>query len=98
MNTLERLKFIDLQWNDKDGTIEMLDDQAETNKSRVIAEMHDRDYGEAMVQAIECFPGLLYCLEELLEHIEWRRINAGEKAGAKDCTHRARAAIQKAKA
>lgn len=37
---------------------------------------------------IAAAPDLLYCLDELLKHIEWR--------GPNDCTHRARAAIAKA--
>lgn len=40
---------------------------------------------------------LFTALEELLEHVEWRRRVAGQKAGANDCTHRARAALTEAK-
>lgn len=41
-------------------------------------------------------PELLEALEELLEHIEWRRRTAGETTGPNDCTHRARVAIANA--
>lgn len=40
---------------------------------------------------------LLAALEELLEHVEWRRRIAKEKTGPHDVTHRARAAIAKAR-
>ncbi len=36
---------------------------------------------------------LVYSLDELLTHIEWRRRVAGEKTGAQDCTHRARSIL-----
>ena len=42
-------------------------------------------------------PYLLETLEELLEHVEWRRGTEGETAGPNDVTHRARAAIAHAK-
>jgi hypothetical protein len=52
----------------------------------------------ANLHLIAAAPDLLYCLEELLEHIEWRRGVAGEVTGPNDCTHRAKAAIAKARA
>jgi hypothetical protein len=50
----------------------------------------------ARQQAVEA--ALIYSLEQLLEHIEWRRGRDGLEAGPNDCTHRARAALEKAKA
>ena len=32
-------------------------------------------------------------LQEMLDHVEWRRRSENETAGPKDCTHRARAAL-----
>lgn len=68
MNTLERLKGVSLEWNDKDGTIDIADDMAGQNKTRVIAEIHDREYGPALVNAANAFPELVEALGDLLSH------------------------------
>jgi len=47
-------------------------------------------------QLIAAAPDLLEVLKELLDHVEWRRVCDQEKAGPKDVTHRAHAAIAKA--
>ena len=62
----------------------------------VSAAMDDAEI-EANIRLIAAAPELLAALEELLAHIEWRRGRAGEKTGPQDCTHRARAAIVKAR-
>lgn len=67
MTTLERLKHTELNWNKKDGTIEVADDLAGTNKVRVIAEMRDREYGEALVNAANAFVELVEALEYLVK-------------------------------
>ena len=54
------------------------------------------DNAQADAALIAAAPDLLEALQELLEHIEWRRRIAKETTGANDCTHRARAAIAKA--
>lgn len=36
---------------------------------------------------------LAEALQEMLDHVEWRRRSKNETAGPKDCTHRARAAL-----
>jgi hypothetical protein len=54
---------IELEWNDKGGTIEIEDDQAPNqNKMRVIAEVYDRDFGEEIVDAVNCFNLMLEAL------------------------------------
>lgn len=53
--------------------------------------------GEANARLIAAAPDLLAALEEILEHVEWRRRIAHETTGPNDCTHRARAAINKAR-
>lgn len=46
---------------------------------------------------IAAAPDLLNALDELLEHVQWRRRTEGETAGPRDVTHRARAAIDRAR-
>ena len=72
------------------------------NEICCVVEKKFREYGEEDKQRIKnavlmaAAPDLLCALEELLEHIEWRRRTSGETTGPNDCTHRARAAIAKA--
>ena len=50
-----------------------------------------------IVRACNSHDALVAALDELLEHIEWRRRVEHETTGPNDCTHRARTAIQKAR-
>lgn len=65
------LRGIELEWNEKDGTIEIADDQAKNqNKTRVIAEMHDRDFGERIVDAVNRYSGLTTVNSNLIDKAE----------------------------
>jgi hypothetical protein len=55
------------------------------------------DYIELALAEETAAPEMFEALDELLRHVEWRRRTAGETTGPNDCTHRARAALAKAK-
>lgn len=57
----------------------------------------DLERAEFIVRACNSHDALVAALEELLEHVEWRRRIAHETTGPNDCTHRARAALALAK-
>ena len=66
------LHGIELEWNDKDGTIEIADDQAPNqDKTRVVAEMHIHEFGEEIVAAVNASGPRENLLRKALEEMEW---------------------------